>query len=199
MQAYSLVALLALLCVVYVAQSAGEPQLNQVVDGATKDVEKRSIDEHKRGFRPDLGKRDDVDDDDDNGDSLRQSLKLLTQRQERARSSFRGDLGKRRSFRGDLGKRRRFRGDLGKRADIDGDDGDKTPMMQPAEKRPFRGDLGKRRSSFRGDLGKRGVSLYDDEEVAPEDGRHGDFSKRRSAFRGDLGKRRASFRGDLGK
>lgn len=183
-QACSLVRLFALLCVVYVAQSAGELHRSQI-DEASKDIDKRSTDEDKRGFRPDLGKRDDEDDDDDGRQQL---LQQLHDRQERAISSFRGDLGKRRSsFRGDLGKRP-FRGDLGKRANVD------------AEKRPFRGDLGKRRSSFRGDLGKRYVPVYgEDNDVVWVDLDEDDFSKRRSSFRGDLGKRRASFRGDLGK
>jgi len=206
MQTYSAVRLFALLCVLYVTQSAAAAQRIQdvnAVDDTLKNVNKRSTDEDKRGFRPDLGKRYDEDDD----DALRESLKLLIDSQERNERSFRGDLGKRRSsFRGDLGKRP-FRGDLGKRRD----DG---PLMS-AEKRPrlssFRGDLGKRRP-FRGDLGKRGGASLDDmstmwidgygDEVGMdrgEVGRDGDFSKRPYAFRGDLGKRRASFRGDLGK
>lgn len=200
MQTYSVVGLFALLCVLYVAQSAGEAERSDAGDDALKSVEKRSaIDDDKRGFRPDLGKRYD---DDDN--ELRKSLKLLIDSQQRNRRSFRGDLGKRRSsFRGDLGKRP-FRGDLGKR----GDDGPLAQMS--AEKRPrisgFRGDLGKRRlSSFRGDLGKRVAPMWidvDGDEVGTdwaEDGRRSDLSKRPYAFRGDLGKRRASFRGDLGK
>jgi len=126
-----------MLCVVYVAQSAGEVERS---DAALKSVQKRSTsDDEKRGFRPDLGKRYDPHDDDD---ELRKSLTLqVADSQRRGRRIFRGDLGKRRSsFRGDLGKRA-FRGDLGKRADDD--DG-----LASAEKRP-------RMSGFRGDLGKR--------------------------------------------
>jgi len=202
-QTYLPVGLIVLLCVLYVTHSDAEAQRSQAVDSAVKNVEKRSTDEDKRDFRPDLGKRNQQED-----DGLGDTLKLLIDRQQRNRRSFRGDLGKR-PFRGDLGKRP-FRGDLGKRGD-DGDDGPMTQMW--AVKRPrsyaFRGDLGKRRSSFRGDLGKRGEPLWDPSTIWfddnnggmdwDEDGRRSDFSKRLYAFRGDLGKRRASFRGDLGK
>jgi len=208
---------LVLLGAVYVVQStvvaAEEARRGPVVDASKKaNIEKRSTDDedNKRDFRPDLGKRDDDDDD----DGLRQSPHLLTDRQQRSRNRFRGDLGKRRSsFRGDLGKRR-FRGDLGKRIVDDGRDaGPLTPVRSSPSFR--RGNDVDKRRSFRGDLGKRYAapedgSLYDswsdgsddDDEIGMgfnEDAMRNDFSNRRSAFRGDPWKRRASFRGDLGK
>jgi len=186
-----------LLCIVYIAQLAvlasGEAQIVANVDSALKHVEKRSTAEDKRGFRPDLGKRDEK-----NGGLVQQPLEQLVERQQRSRRGFRGDLGKRGwAFRGDLGKRP-FRGDLGKRGDMEGDIGSMAQLS--AEKRPsFRGDLGKR-WSFRGDLGKRVAPLYDSwSDIVGDDAAMNldDFSKRRYAFRGDLGKR--PFRGDLGK
>lgn len=195
MQAREPIRLAALLCAIYVAHSAVQAQPSGGVDDTVKEVEKRSTNQDKREFRPDLGKRS-VEDADG---GLWQPLK--TEREQRSRSRFRGDLGKRRSsFRGDLGKRR-FRGDLGKRADEEA-----AVDSTTAEKRPrgssFRGDLGKR--PFRGDLGKRDDSSMtwpdgDSDEIGldwDEDGRR---VERRYGFRGDLGKRRASFRGDLGK
>ena len=179
-QAGSAVRVLALLCAIYVAQSARRAVAASSDDGTpTSGVVKRSADfEDKRGFRPDLGKR--LEDDDD---ELRQSL---DRRQQRSRGRFRGDLGKRlSSFRGDLGKRRRF--DLGKRAAADDDDVDVDVggrRLLAADKRPFRGDLGKRRaSSFRGDLGKR--DPFDDDSStmwSDEDVGRSDFSKRRYGF-----------------
>ena len=217
---------------------ATDPQLVETADtAAAAVVDKRSVDDVvdenvdlKRfsGFRADLGKRSDDEDE-----------------FEKRYSNFRADLGKRAGNKRvsetklrDLGKRlQAFRYDLGKRGDEDllpfddealallgyrtgedefGWEDDKRGMFRAdlgkrdgddeeaeLEKRIFRADLGKR-PMFRADLGKRGMFRADLGKRAMF---RADLGKRamyradlgKRMFRADLGKRASSFRADLGK
>jgi hypothetical protein len=197
----------------------------------------------RSSFRPDLGKRQDSLTNNDNDDedeydeeeaeawsdeTAPDSLSDLADEtdQKRARSGFRGDLGKRTSFH----RRLQSVDDLHEVGDYDDEQDEEERLLtgalaksivKRAARNGFRGDLGKRRSSFRGDLGKRNnLQQYQQQLEEPSssssqlayDGDDDGFllfdKRRRSSLRGDLGKRRTSssstssssrFRGDLGK